>query len=176
MDPHHAVEREGRQGLAAGREGLSGSAGLQHADRSVNVLRELRHATLQILLEGADPAFRSLEAPKRQVRRGGARFSQRCCLLAELLDGLFVELPERLPLVLDGPFELLDALARVLLQPVLESTPLAESLLEARDDFGMLLVGLPPAIHYSRALLGELLRGAAPPAPSRPASAATAAA
>ena len=67
-----------------------------------------------------------------------------------------MELPERLPLVLDGPLEVLDALARVLLQPVLESTPLAESLLEARDNFGMLLVGLPPPIHYSRALLREL--------------------
>ena len=67
-----------------------------------------------------------------------------------------MELPQRLPLVLDRPLEPADPFAGVVLQPALDVAPLPEPRLEPGDRVGVTRVGLPPALHDAGALLGQL--------------------
>ena len=123
-----------------------------------DLARQRAHLALQVLLEGAQPCFGAVEPPERLVDGRQARFSDAGGLRFDLAEGLFVGLPNRLPLVLQAALELMDAGGRLVEQPPLDVVPLAQAAMKFDDSGRVSLVVLRPAVEDACALARHLAK------------------
>ena len=90
-------------------------AGSKLDQRGAELARELAHAAMKVAFECRQPRVRALESLLRRACGGDADFRQACGLLPQLRYRLLVEFTERGPLTVDDAFELLQAIAGILL-------------------------------------------------------------
>ena len=115
-------------------------------DRLADLARQHAHLALQVLLERAQPHFRTVEALEGLFDRREAGFRDARGLRFNLAQRLFVGLPDGLPLVLQAPFELVDAGRGFVQQPPLDVVPLTEAAMKFDDGGGVALVVFGPAV------------------------------
>ena len=130
----------------------------QLGHRLADLARQRAHLALQVLLEGAQPRFGAVEPLERLVDGRQARFGDARGLRFDLAERLFVGLPNRLPLVLQAAFELVDAGRGLVQQPPLDVVPLAEAAVKFDDGGGVSLVVLRPAIEDACAFARHLAK------------------
>ena len=130
----------------------------QFGHRLADLARQRAHLALQVLLERAQPRLRAVEPPERLVDGREARLGDARGLRFDLAEGLFVGLSNRLPLVLQAAFELVDAGGGLVQQPPLDVVPLAEAAMKFDDGGGVPLVVLRPAIEDARAFARHLVQ------------------
>ena len=100
--------------------------GAQFGQHILDLAREVRCAAVEIGFDRCQARLRALESLLRGVRRRNADFRQACSLFDELLHRRIMELPERVPFLLDDSFEVSKTLRGVLLQVRADIAQLAQ--------------------------------------------------
>ena len=127
----------------------------EFGDHALDFARQLRRAAMKLRFERREARLGAVEPVLRRICGGDAHLRQVCSLLDQLFDRRFVDLPQRIPLLLDEVLEVREALRCVLLQLRACVAKRAKVGFELTDRSGVAVGRDRPSLQNRRAEFGE---------------------